>query len=87
MLEKHGENTAGLARRKFDVADAAAIATALNRHRPRSWLTAPPWTLFDDAETNESAASEVNGVLWPSGCVRGTRHHAGAAVHRLRIRQ
>lgn len=51
-----------LDRHALDVTDGAALAAALDRHRPAWVLNAAAWTRVDDAEAHPEAAHAVNAV-------------------------
>ena len=50
-----------LGRDAADLADPAACAAAIAAHRPAAVLNAAAWTAVDRAETEEAAATVVNG--------------------------
>jgi dTDP-4-dehydrorhamnose reductase len=47
-------------RRALDLADGAALAAAIDRHRPEWVLNAAAWTRVDDAERETAAAFAAN---------------------------
>ncbi len=51
-----------LGRAEADLADPAACAAAIRRHRPLAVINAAAWTAVDRAETEEAAATVVNGA-------------------------
>jgi len=50
-----------LGRAAADLSDPAACAAAIHAHRPRAVINAAAWTAVDRAETEEAAATIVNG--------------------------
>lgn len=50
-----------LSRAEADLADPKACAAAITAHRPRAVINAAAWTAVDAAETDEAAATLVNG--------------------------
>ncbi|MDO8883199.1 MAG: dTDP-4-dehydrorhamnose reductase [Pseudotabrizicola sp.] len=50
-----------LGRDQADLADPAACAAAIRAHRPSVVINAAAWTAVDKAETEEAAATVVNG--------------------------
>jgi dTDP-4-dehydrorhamnose reductase len=50
-----------LSRDKADLADPAACAAAIRLRRPRVVINAAAWTAVDRAETEEAAATVING--------------------------
>jgi dTDP-4-dehydrorhamnose reductase len=61
LLAAKGEQVAELTRPGLDITDAAAVRTALERHRPHVVVNCAAWTAVDDAEAHEDSALEVNG--------------------------
>lgn len=61
-LRSEGERVIALARRDLDVCDAAAVAAAVEGHRPAVVVNCAAWTRVDDAESQERAALAVNGT-------------------------
>lgn len=51
-----------LGRAAADLSDPAACAAAIRAHRPRAVINAAAWTAVDRAETEEAAATVVNGA-------------------------
>ncbi|MBL8562983.1 MAG: dTDP-4-dehydrorhamnose reductase [Gemmobacter sp.] len=51
-----------LGRDQADLSDPAACAAAIRAHRPEAVINAAAWTAVDRAETEEEAATVVNGV-------------------------
>lgn len=56
-----GEQVTGFARAELDITDAAAVQTAVARHRPDVVVNCAAWTAVDDAESHEDSALDVNG--------------------------
>ncbi len=50
-----------LSRAQADLADPAACAAAIRLHRPRVVINAAAWTAVDRAESEEAAATVING--------------------------
>jgi dTDP-4-dehydrorhamnose reductase len=50
-----------LSRAAADLSDPAACAKAILTHRPRAVINAAAWTAVDRAETEETAATVING--------------------------
>jgi dTDP-4-dehydrorhamnose reductase len=50
-----------LGREDADLSDPAACAAAVAAHRPRAVINAAAWTAVDKAETEEAAATIING--------------------------
>lgn len=50
-----------LSRAAADLSDPAACARAILTHRPRAVINAAAWTAVDRAETEETAATVING--------------------------
>jgi dTDP-4-dehydrorhamnose reductase len=50
-----------LGRDQADLSDPAACAAAIRAHRPEAVINAAAWTAVDKAETEEAAATLVNG--------------------------
>jgi dTDP-4-dehydrorhamnose reductase len=61
LLAAKGEQVAEFTRAGLDITDAAAVRTALERHRPHVVVNCAAWTAVDDAEAHEDSALEVNG--------------------------
>ena len=51
-----------LGRDQADLSDPAACAAAIRAHRPKAVINAAAWTAVDKAETEEAAATLVNGA-------------------------
>lgn len=51
-----------LGRDRADLSDPAACAAAIHAHAPRAVINAAAWTAVDGAETEEAAATIVNGA-------------------------
>ena len=51
-----------LSRDQADLADPEACAARIRAHRPRAVINAAAWTAVDAAETEEAAATVVNGA-------------------------
>jgi dTDP-4-dehydrorhamnose reductase len=71
--ERAGHDVVGLTRHGLDITDPAAVADAVNAHRPDAVLNAAAWTDVDGAQAAEPAATAVNGA--------GAGHVATAAAH------
>ena len=50
-----------LGRDVADLSDPTACAEAIHRHKPRAVINAAAWTAVDKAETDEAAATVING--------------------------
>jgi dTDP-4-dehydrorhamnose reductase len=61
ILRGQGEEVTALARADLDVTDAAAVRSAVRRHRPAVVVNCAAWTAVDDAEAHEAEALAVNG--------------------------
>ena len=84
-----GEPVTGLNRAALDVTDAAAVAAAVQRHRPDVVVNCAAWTAVDDAEAREDEALAVNGraVGYLAARLRGRRRRPRPGLHRLRLRR
>lgn len=63
LLEAQGIEHEGHDRGTLDLLDAGAIASALDRIRPRHVINCAAWTDVDGAETEEDAATVLNGRI------------------------
>lgn len=60
-LQRLAPGAVFLGREAADLMDPAACAAAIRVHAPRAVINAAAWTAVDKAETEEAAASVVNG--------------------------
>jgi dTDP-4-dehydrorhamnose reductase len=67
-----GHDVVALARADLDITDAAAVAAAVERHRPEAIVNCAAWTDVDGAEAHEATATAINGD--------GAGHLAAAAA-------
>ena len=67
-----------LARDDLDVTNPSAVRRRMERERPDAVVNCAAWTAVDDAESEEAAATEVNGV--GAGIVAAEAAGVGAAV-------
>ena len=75
-----GEDVVGLSRAELDITDAAAVAEALDTHRPDVVLNAAAYTAVDAAESDEATALAVNGT-GPATVAAALRDRPGRLVH------
>lgn len=68
-----------LSRRELDIADAASVAGALNRHRPWAVVNAAGYVRVDDAEREPDACYRAN-TLGPAVLAGACAHHDVALV-------
>jgi dTDP-4-dehydrorhamnose reductase len=73
-----GHEAIALARADLDIADADAVRAAVLAARPDAVVNCAAWTDVDGAETNEAAATAVNGD--GAGHVAAAAAEAGALV-------
>jgi dTDP-4-dehydrorhamnose reductase len=59
--ERAGHEVVALARARLDVADRAAVQKAIAAARPDAVVNCAAWTDVDGAETDEEAATRING--------------------------
>ncbi|HNQ21724.1 MAG TPA: dTDP-4-dehydrorhamnose reductase [Phycisphaerae bacterium] len=64
----------------FDLADAAAVVAALDRHRPDVVFNCAAFTAVDECETRREYAEQVNGEA-PGVLARWCRAHGARLVH------
>ena len=60
--EKSSDQTLALGRGELDITDAAAITAAIDEFEPDALINCAAWTDVDGAETEEAAATEINGA-------------------------
>lgn len=60
--EKSSDQTLALGRDKLDITDAAAVTAAIDQFEPDAVINCAAWTNVDGAETEEAAATEINGA-------------------------
>ena len=60
--EAAGHDVTGLARRDLDITDADAVRAAVDAARPDAVINCAAWTDVDGAETDEEAATRINGA-------------------------
>jgi dTDP-4-dehydrorhamnose reductase len=60
-LVPRGERVVALSRKDLDVTDPAAVRAAVHEHRPDIVVNCAAYTKVDLAETEESAATAING--------------------------
>jgi dTDP-4-dehydrorhamnose reductase len=60
--EKSSDQTLTLGRDKLDITDAAAVTAAIDQFEPDAVINCAAWTDVDGAETEEAAATEINGA-------------------------
>jgi dTDP-4-dehydrorhamnose reductase len=60
--QEAGHEVVALARADLDITDAAAVRAAVTHARPDAIINCAAWTDVDGAETNEAAATAVNGA-------------------------
>jgi dTDP-4-dehydrorhamnose reductase len=60
-LVRRGERVVALSRKDLDVTDPAAVRAAVHEHRPDILVNCAAYTKVDLAETEESAATAING--------------------------
>jgi dTDP-4-dehydrorhamnose reductase len=73
LLAERGEQVTGLARDDLDITDEAAVAAALDQHRPTVVVNCAAWTAVDDAERREADALRINGdgpAILAAACAR-----------------
>jgi dTDP-4-dehydrorhamnose reductase len=75
--ERSGHEVVALARAQLDVADRAAVRKAIADARPDAVVNCAAWTDVDGAETDEDAATRINGV--------GPSHLAEAAPYLVHV--
>jgi dTDP-4-dehydrorhamnose reductase len=61
-LQRLAPNAVFLGRETADLSDPAACAAAIHAHRPTAVINAAAWTAVDRAESEEEAATMVNGA-------------------------
>ncbi len=61
-LQRLAPNAVFLGREAADLSDPAACAAAIHAHRPTAVINAAAWTAVDRAESEEEAATMVNGA-------------------------
>lgn len=61
-LRRHAHDAIYLGRDQADLANPAACADAIHAHAPQAVINAAAWTAVDRAETEEDAATVVNGA-------------------------
>lgn len=69
-----------LGRDQADLSDPAACAAAIAAHSPRAVINAAAWTAVDRAETEEEAATVINGAA-PAAMARECAARAIPLVH------
>lgn len=69
-----------LGRDQADLADPAACAAAILAHRPDAVINAAAWTAVDRAETEEDAATVVNGAA-PGAMARACADLGAPLIH------
>ena len=69
-----------LGRDQADLSDPAACAAAIGAHAPQAVINAAAWTAVDRAETEEAAATVVNGAA-PAAMARACAARAIPFVH------
>lgn len=60
--EKSSDQTLALGRSELDITDAAAVAATIDQLEPDALINCAAWTDVDGAETEEAAATEINGA-------------------------
>lgn len=60
-LAMRDDEVVALAKSDLDITDAPAVREAVRRARPDVIVNCAAWTKVDDAETNEHAATAING--------------------------
>jgi dTDP-4-dehydrorhamnose reductase len=60
--EKSSDQTLALGRDKLDITDAAAVTATIDQFEPDAVINCAAWTDVDGAETEEAAATEINGA-------------------------
>jgi dTDP-4-dehydrorhamnose reductase len=73
-----GHETIGLARAELDITDPSAVAMAVAIHAPDAVINCAAWTDVDGAESDEHAATQVNGEA--PGHVARAASAAGARI-------
>jgi dTDP-4-dehydrorhamnose reductase len=76
--ERAGHDVTGFGRADLDVTDASAVRSAFDAERPDAVVNCAAWTDVDGAESDEPAATAVNGAA--AGHVAGAAAALGAAV-------
>lgn len=60
--ERAGQEVVALARSQLDIADSAAVRTAIASARPDAVINCAAWTDVDGAQRNEALALQANGA-------------------------
>ena len=60
--ERSGEQTLALGRGELDITNAAAVTATIDQFEPDALINCAAWTDVDGAETEEAAATEINGA-------------------------
>jgi len=60
--ESAGHDVVALARRDLDITDADGVRAAIDSARPDAVINCAAWTDVDGAETDEEAATRINGA-------------------------
>ena len=60
--EKSADQTLALGHRELDITNAAAITATIDEFEPDALINCAAWTDVDGAETEEAAATEINGA-------------------------
>jgi len=79
-LQKLAPEARFLDRAAADLADPAACAAAIAAHSPRAVINAAAWTAVDRAETEEAAATVINGTA-PTAMARACEGLGIPLVH------
>nr|WP_275404269.1 MULTISPECIES: dTDP-4-dehydrorhamnose reductase [unclassified Streptomyces] len=79
-LTRRGEQVTGLDRAALDITSADAVDRALAVHRPSLVVNCAAYTAVDAAETDEAAATRVNGD-GPRQLARACAAHGARLIH------
>ena len=60
--EKSSDQTLALARTELDITNAAEVTATIDQFEPDALINCAAWTDVDGAETEEAAATEINGA-------------------------